>query len=97
MWYWGENGRQHLGQIIAVGTENTHVPELMGWERADTLAEAIDMARGRQGRSAEITLMHHPPMVMTEVALAADHGVRQLPEHGGGSASKPGIAAKEQP
>jgi len=97
MWYWGENGRQHLGQIIAVGTENTHVPELMGWERADTLAEAIDMARGRQGRSAEITLMHHPPMVMTEVALAADQGVRQLPEHGGGSASKPGIAAKEQP
>ena len=97
MWYWGENGRQHLGQIIAVGTENTHVPELMGWERADTLAEAIDMARGRQGRSAEITLMHHPPMVMTEVALAADEGVRQLPEHGGGSASKPGIAAKEQP
>jgi hypothetical protein len=97
MWYWGENGRQHLGQIIAVGTENTHVPELMGWERADTLAEAIDMARGRQGRSAEITLMHHPPMVMTEVALAADQGVRQLPEHGGGSATKPGIAAKEQP
>src|SRR2546425_853603 len=97
MWYWGENGRQHLGQIIAVGTENTHVPELMGWERADTLAEAIDMARGRQGRSAEITLMHHPPMVMTEVTLAAHEGVRQLPEQGGASASKPSIAAKEQP
>jgi len=43
----------------------------MGWERADTLAEAIDMARGRQGRSAEITLMHHPPMVMTDVSLPA--------------------------
>ncbi len=97
MWYWGENGRQHLGQIIAVGTENTHVPELMGWERADTLAEAIDMARGRQGRSAEITLMHHPPMVMTEVTLAGHEGVRQLPEHGGAPASKQGIAAKEEP
>src|SRR6266446_5832243 len=97
MWYWGENGRQHLGQIIAVGTENTHVPELMGWERADTLAEAIDMARGRQGRSAEITLMHHPPMVMTEVALSAGDGVRQLPEHGGGPLNKPAIAAKEEP
>src|SRR2546422_213651 len=97
MWYWGENGRQHLGQIIAVGTENTHVPELMGWERADTLAEAIDMARGRQGRSAEITLMHHPPMVMTEVALAGGEGVRQLPEHGGGPLTKPAIAAKEEP
>jgi len=97
MWYWGENGRQHLGQIIAVGTENTHVPELMGWERADTLAEAIDMARGRQGRSAEITLMHHPPMVMTEVALAGGEGVRQLPEPGGGPLTKPAIAAKEEP
>jgi hypothetical protein len=97
MWYWGENGRQHLGQIIAVGTENTHVPELMGWERADTLAEGIDMARGRQGRSAEITLMHHPPMVMTEVALTAHEGVRQLPEHGGGPAGGPGIAAKGEP
>ncbi len=69
MWYWGENGRQHMGQVIAVGTENTHVPQLLGWERADTLAEAIDMARGRQGRSAEITLMHHPPLVMTDVSL----------------------------
>jgi hypothetical protein len=85
-----------MGQIIAVGTENTHVPQLMGWERADTLAEAIDMARGRQGRSANITLMHHPPMVMTDVALAADEGAKLLPEQGGASAAKPGIAAKEE-
>ena len=71
MWYWGENGRQHMGQVIAVGTENTHVPQLLGWERADTLAEAIDMARGRQGRTANITLMHHPPLVMTDVQVSA--------------------------
>jgi hypothetical protein len=69
MWYWGENGRQHMGQVIAVGTENTHVPQLLGWDRADTLAEAIDMARGKQGRSAEITMMHHPPLVMVDVQL----------------------------
>src|SRR5207245_2334437 len=55
MWYWGENGRQHLGQIIAVGAENQHVPRLMGWERADTLAEAVDMARGRQGLLTGVT------------------------------------------
>src|SRR5260370_20674671 len=95
MWYWGENGRQHLGQIIAVGTENTHVPQMMGWERADTLAEAIDMARGRQGRSPRITLMHHPPMVMTDGALAAAQRAKMLPEQGGPSAAKPGVAAKE--
>lgn len=70
MWYWGENGRQHMGQVIAVGAENTHVPKLLGWERADTLAEAIDMARGRQGSSANISLMHHPPMLMVDVDAA---------------------------
>ena len=41
--------------------------------------------------------MHHPPMVMTEVALAGHEGVQQLPEHGGGPAGKQGIAAKEEP
>jgi hypothetical protein len=55
------------------------------------------MARGRQGRSANITLMHHPPMVMTDVALSADEGVKQLPEQGGASAAKPTVAAKEHP
>jgi hypothetical protein len=79
MWYWGENGRQHMGQVIAVGTENTHVPQMMGWDRADTLAEAIDMARGRQGRNAEISLMHHPPMVMTDVSLPSPDP-KQLPK-----------------
>jgi len=101
MWYWGENGRQHLGQIIAVGAENQHVPRLMGWERADTLAEAVDMARGRQGRTAEITLMHHPPLVMTEVAVSAEEATRLLgeaePRPQGGAPHKPGVAAKEEP
>src|SRR6267154_4880413 len=101
MWYWGENGRAHLGQIIAVGTENQHVPKLLGWERADTLAEAIDMARGRQGRSAQMTLMHHPPMVMTEVAVSAEEEARLLgegePHPRGGAARKPGFAAQGEP
>jgi hypothetical protein len=36
-------------------------------------------------------------MVMTDVALTAEEGARQLPERGGASASRPGIAAKEEP
>ena len=52
MWYWGEAGRQHLGRVIVVGADNEYIPKLLGWERADTLAEAIDMARGRQGVGA---------------------------------------------
>ncbi len=30
------------------------------------LSEAIDMARSIHGRSAEIALLHHPPIVMTQ-------------------------------
>ena len=66
MWYWGENGRQHLGRIIAVGADNEHVPRLMGWESAGTLSEAIDMARSTHGRGAQIAMLHHPPIVMTQ-------------------------------
>jgi len=67
MWYWGENGRQHVGKVIVAGAENNHVPRILGWERADTLTEAIAMARSFTGPSASITMMHHPPIVMADV------------------------------
>jgi len=67
MWYWGENGRAHYGKVIAVGAENRHVPEILGWDRADTLSEAIAMARSFVGRSAEITMVHHPPIFISDV------------------------------
>jgi len=67
MWYWGENGRAHAGKVIVVGSENRHVPEILGWERADTLSEAISMARSHAGRSAEITMLHHPPIFISDV------------------------------
>jgi lactate racemase len=60
MWYWGENGSQHVGQVIAAGAENAHVPNILGWDRADNLTEAIAMARSTQGRNAEITMLHQP-------------------------------------
>jgi len=66
MWYWGENGRRHLGRVIAVGADNAHVPRLLGWDTAETLSEAIDMARSVHGRGAEIAMLHHPPIVMTQ-------------------------------
>jgi hypothetical protein len=67
MWYWGQAGREHLGKVIVVGADNTTVPRLLGWERADTLAEAIAMARALMGRSASITMLHHPPILITDV------------------------------
>ena len=69
MWYWGENGRQHVGKVIVAGAENNHVPAMMGWERTDTLAEAIDEARGFTGRNAHISFVHMPPILQTDVRL----------------------------
>jgi hypothetical protein len=68
MWYWGENGRQHIGKVIVAGAENAHVPEMLGWERADNLTEAIAMARSYMGRSAEITMLHQPVIGLCNVS-----------------------------
>ncbi len=67
MWYWGENGRQHVGRVIVAGAKNAHVPAMLGWERAESVTEALAMARSTVGPSPEITLMHHPPIVMMDM------------------------------
>jgi hypothetical protein len=67
MWYWGENGRQHVGHVIAAGAENAHVPAMLGWERADNLTEAIAMGRSYMGRSAEITMLHQPVIALCDM------------------------------
>jgi hypothetical protein len=45
MRFWGENGRQSVSNVIVAGAENAYVPEMLGWERADNLTDAIAMAR----------------------------------------------------
>ncbi|MDQ3262051.1 MAG: nickel-dependent lactate racemase [Myxococcota bacterium] len=69
MWYWGENGRQHCGKVIVAGAENNHVPQMLGWDRTDTLSEAIEEARGFMGRNASISMVHIPPILQTDVKL----------------------------
>ncbi|MEB2312709.1 MAG: lactate racemase domain-containing protein [Sorangiineae bacterium] len=69
MWYWGENGRQHLGRVIVVGADNEYIPRLLGWETADSMEDALYMAKGGEARSLDITLLHVPPIVMGEVSL----------------------------
>jgi hypothetical protein len=67
MWYWGQRGREKLSRVIVVGADNATVPALLGWETASSMAEAIAMAQGTMGRSAQITMMHHPPIVIADV------------------------------
>ena len=70
MWYWGENGRQHLGRVIVVGADNEYIPKLFGWETAPSLEDALYRAKNGQPRSLDVTLLHVPPIVMGDVSLS---------------------------
>jgi hypothetical protein len=66
MWYWGENGRQHVGRVIAAGCQQPYVAERLGWEPASTLTEAIAMAK-ESHRDPQITMLHVPPIALVDV------------------------------
>jgi hypothetical protein len=67
MWYWGDRGRSRVGKVIVVGADNEHVPRILGWEKADTLADAIEMAKDHTRPNPDITLLRLPPILMADV------------------------------
>ncbi|MFM7201323.1 MAG: lactate racemase domain-containing protein [Myxococcota bacterium] len=67
MWYWGEKGRSHVGRVIVVGAEQPYVTDILGWEHAATLSEALDMAKDTVGPSPQLTMMHYTPIMMAQV------------------------------
>ena len=74
MWYWGENGRQHVGRVIVVGADNEYIPKLFGWETAPSMEDALYRAKGGQARTLDVTLLHVPPIVMGDVSLPGGKG-----------------------
>jgi len=84
MWYWGENGRQHIGRVIIVGADNEYIPSLLGYETAETFAEALQMARETAPPDPSLTCLHICPMLMADVTPLDDdesarRGLRLLP------------------
>ena len=67
MWYWGENGRAHVGKVIVVGAESKEAAGILGWETAESMDEALEMAHSHVGRKPSITLMHFAPILMADV------------------------------
>ncbi len=68
MWYWGENGRAHVGKVIVVGAESAQAARTMGWETARTMDEALALAQSHVGHKPSITMMHFAPILMADVA-----------------------------
>lgn len=67
MWYWGENGRQHIGRVIVVAPDNEYVPGILGYETARTMSEALRMAKETAPANPSITCMRIAPMFMADV------------------------------
>lgn len=67
MWYWGENGRQHAGKVIVVGAESRTAADILGWDVARSVPEALDMAASFLGRTPDLTYLKVPPMLLADV------------------------------
>ena len=65
--YWAAHALDHLGGVILVGgdPENT---KRMGLRRADTVADAFQMAQDIVGPNPSTAYMHIPPLFMCEVS-----------------------------
>ena len=70
MWYWGENGRAHIGKVIVVGAESKQAAQILGWDTAGSMEEALEMAESHVGHKPSVTLMHFAPILMADVISA---------------------------
>jgi len=66
MWYWGAHALEHLGDVIFVGGD-PDACRRMGFRRADTLRDALEMAEQVVGRDPSVTHFHCPPLFYCEV------------------------------
>jgi lactate racemase len=66
MWYWGAHALEHLGEVIFVGGDPAACRR-MGFRRADTLRDALEMAEQVVGRDPSLTHFHCPPLFYCEV------------------------------
>jgi hypothetical protein len=71
MWYWGENGRAHVGKVIVVGAESNQAAQILGWDTAASMEQALEMAESYVGHKPSITLMHFAPILMADVTATS--------------------------
>jgi hypothetical protein len=66
MWYWGAHGRDWAGDVIFVGGDPKAVAR-MGYRRADSFTDALEMAKDTVGTSPSIAYLHCPPVMIADV------------------------------
>lgn len=67
MWYWGCYAQSYLGKVIVVGARDKQVADTMGYDMADSLPAALEMAKDTVGLSPQVTVIHWPPIFICDV------------------------------
>jgi hypothetical protein len=65
-WYWGAHGLQHAGRVVIVGGDPQAVRRL-GFTPASTMDDAFEIASDVVGRSATVTHLHVPAILIADV------------------------------
>jgi hypothetical protein len=65
-WYWGAHGLQHAGRVVIVGGEPRAVRRL-GFTPASTMDDTFEIASDVVGRSASVTHLHVPAILVADV------------------------------
>lgn len=66
LWYEMQPAIKHCGDIIWVGADRASA-ERMGFRAASTVADALEIASARVGRTPRITHLHTPPALIAQV------------------------------
>ncbi len=67
MWYWCAHALEHVGKVIIVGGDVRAVKRL-GFQRASTFRDALEMAQDTVGSNPSLTHFHIPPLAIADVS-----------------------------
>jgi hypothetical protein len=71
VWKQASRANRFLGRVIVVGADNESVPQLLGYETAGSVAEALYHARNGLSQAQDILCLHNPLTVVCQLPEAS--------------------------
>ena len=76
MYTWAAHGMEKVGKVFLVGAEDARGPDVLGWERHDTVVSAVAAAKewlkGRGAKEPDATFWQCPPVGYARVAVGSE-------------------------
>ena len=76
MYTWAAHGMEKVGKVFVVGAEDARGPDVLGWERHDSVVSAVRAAkawlRGRGTKEPDATFWQCPPVGYARVSVGSE-------------------------